>query len=134
VELNHRNKPDPTPTTLQAMRSFVVALLAMAAAVSARKKVVLQSGLSAESNAERWHAVRSSEGAWTAVRDSDLADKAASAAWAELDNKVTEEGWAYLRVTTNPTFSDTEQAYAAGYIEGNVTAGMIAQVRGVLRG
>ncbi|XP_060577603.1 putative phospholipase B-like 2 [Ruditapes philippinarum] len=40
---------------------------------------------------------------------------------AEFSNKVNETGWSYLSVTTNGDYTDEEQSYAAGAIEGYLT-------------
>lgn len=42
----------------------------------------------------------------------------ASAKW---NDRVMNDGWAYLTVTTNESISNVDQALAAGYIEGAIT-------------
>lgn len=44
-----------------------------------------------------------------------------SVATAEFSNEIKESGWAFLRVVTNEDYSDGEQAYGAGLLEGNLT-------------
>ncbi|XP_033098666.1 putative phospholipase B-like 2 [Anneissia japonica] len=46
-------------------------------------------------------------------------------AWANYTDDVEDTGWSHLTVTTNPDYDDTVQAYAAGVVEGYVSAGPI---------
>ena len=43
------------------------------------------------------------------------------------DDQVTATGWSYLHVESDPTLPSDEQAYAAGFAEGYLTAARIAQ-------
>jgi len=43
----------------------------------------------------------------------------------EYRNEINETGWAHLEVETNPLASDVEQARAAGYFEGYITADLV---------
>eukprot|EP00698_Gefionella_okellyi_P011426 TRINITY_DN3008_c0_g1_i2.p2 TRINITY_DN3008_c0_g1~~TRINITY_DN3008_c0_g1_i2.p2 ORF type:complete len:241 (+),score=38.28 TRINITY_DN3008_c0_g1_i2:61-783(+) len=43
---------------------------------------------------------------------------AGAAAQISLDDKMETEGWIYMHVTSDASFSDELQAYSAGYIEG----------------
>jgi hypothetical protein len=42
-------------------------------------------------------------------------------AYASISDQVNSTGWAFLSVTTNPQFSDHDQAFAAGCLEGRLT-------------
>lgn len=46
--------------------------------------------------------------------------------WAGFLNSINSTGWAILEIETNPYFSDSRQAYAAGYLEGSLTSNLIA--------
>jgi hypothetical protein len=48
-------------------------------------------------------------------------------AWAQFDPTMGTLGWDILTVTTSPSFTDTQQAYAAGYVEGWSTRVRIQQ-------
>uniref|UniRef100_A0A8C3EKB2 Phospholipase B-like n=1 Tax=Corvus moneduloides TaxID=1196302 RepID=A0A8C3EKB2_CORMO len=45
----------------------------------------------------------------------------AAVAWASLDDRIPHVGWAFLEVTTNASYNDSLQAYAAGLAEAAVT-------------
>ncbi|KAM6340732.1 putative phospholipase B-like 2 isoform 1-T1 [Alca torda] len=45
----------------------------------------------------------------------------AAVAWASLDDRIPDVGWAFLEVTTNASYSDSLQAYAAGLAEAAVS-------------
>ncbi|XP_054700712.1 putative phospholipase B-like 2 [Grus americana] len=45
----------------------------------------------------------------------------AAVAWASLDDRIPTVGWAFLEVTTNASYSDSLQAYAAGLAEAAVS-------------
>ncbi|XP_057267237.1 putative phospholipase B-like 2 [Pezoporus wallicus] len=45
----------------------------------------------------------------------------AAVAWASLDDRIPAVGWAFLEVSTNASYSDTLQAYAAGLAEAAVS-------------
>ncbi|XP_042661575.1 putative phospholipase B-like 2 isoform X2 [Tyto alba] len=45
----------------------------------------------------------------------------AAVAWASLDDRISAVGWAFLEVTTNASYSDSLQAYAAGLAEAAVS-------------
>ncbi|XP_074015954.1 putative phospholipase B-like 2 [Numenius arquata] len=45
----------------------------------------------------------------------------AAVAWASLDDRIPAVGWAFLEVTTNASYSDNLQAYAAGLAEAAVS-------------
>merc|ERR1719318_242775 len=42
-------------------------------------------------------------------------------AWANFTNDQKDNGWMYLEISTNPAFSDEDQARAAGFAEGYLT-------------
>ncbi len=46
-------------------------------------------------------------------------------AWANFTDNMQKTGWNYLTVTTNPVFNDSFQSYAAGLLEGFLTADYI---------
>jgi hypothetical protein len=48
-------------------------------------------------------------------------------AYATFDDRVESTGWMFLRLTTSSTYSDAVQSYAAGYLEGYLSATRIAQ-------
>ncbi|XP_071946459.1 putative phospholipase B-like 2 [Antedon mediterranea] len=48
-----------------------------------------------------------------------------AAAWANYTDDVQNTGWSHLTVNTNPDYDDNVQAYAAGLVEGYITAGPI---------
>ncbi|EFA81154.1 phospholipase B-like protein [Heterostelium album PN500] len=48
-------------------------------------------------------------------------------AQAAYTNQMMEIGWGYISITTNPDFTDFQQAMAAGFIEGYLSADMIWQ-------
>ncbi|XP_068268516.1 putative phospholipase B-like 2 isoform X2 [Nyctibius grandis] len=45
----------------------------------------------------------------------------AAVAWASLDDRIPDVGWAFLEVATNASYSDSLQAYAAGLAEAAVS-------------
>ncbi|KAM9281001.1 putative phospholipase B-like 2 isoform 2-T2 [Morus bassanus] len=45
----------------------------------------------------------------------------AAVAWASLDDRIATVGWAFLEVTTNASYNDSLQAYAAGLAEAAVS-------------
>ncbi|XP_065707962.1 putative phospholipase B-like 2 [Patagioenas fasciata] len=45
----------------------------------------------------------------------------AAVAWASLDDRIPTVGWAFLEVTTNASYNDSLQAYAAGLAEAAVS-------------
>eukprot|EP00762_Andalucia_godoyi_P001362 ANDGO_04944.mRNA.1 Phospholipase B-like protein B len=57
----------------------------------------------------------------------DVLDKDTSTAYGSFEDSLEESGWMYLNVTTNSQFADPIQAYAAGYLEGYVSAERISQ-------
>lgn len=89
------------------MRRFVaVAFLA----------VLLQASLVASQQPGWWSAVGSQKNGCKVVQGR-LAD---AGAWASFANTMNTTGWAKLNVITNPTgFSDSDQAYLAGCVEGS---------------
>ncbi|XP_078410184.1 putative phospholipase B-like 2 [Cetorhinus maximus] len=42
-------------------------------------------------------------------------------AWANFTDRIKDSGWSYLELTTNGTYNDSLQAYAAGVVEAAVT-------------
>eukprot|EP00128_Syssomonas_multiformis_P006089 Colp12_sorted_trinity150504_noHs@9576 len=46
-------------------------------------------------------------------------------AWASFDDALETKGWGELKIRTNRAFKDTQQSYAAGYLEGALTANRI---------
>ncbi|OBS58830.1 hypothetical protein A6R68_10027 [Neotoma lepida] len=46
-------------------------------------------------------------------------------AWANLTNAIRETGWAYLDLSTNGSYNDSLQAYAAGVVEASVSEELI---------
>ncbi|XP_067135392.1 putative phospholipase B-like 2 [Centruroides vittatus] len=48
-------------------------------------------------------------------------------AWGSLQDDISNTGWSYLEVHTNPSYSDSFQAYAAGLVEGYLTADLISK-------
>lgn len=44
---------------------------------------------------------------------------------ASFSNQIRENGWSFLRVVTNEVYSDEEQAYGAGLLEGNLTCDLM---------
>ncbi|XP_023243067.1 putative phospholipase B-like 2 [Centruroides sculpturatus] len=50
-----------------------------------------------------------------------------SVAWANFKDGIFTTGWSYLEVHTNPLYSDSFQAYAAGLVEGYLTTDLISK-------
>ncbi|XP_023216254.1 putative phospholipase B-like 2 [Centruroides sculpturatus] len=50
-----------------------------------------------------------------------------SVAWASFEDGIFTTGWSYLEVHTDPSYSDSFQAYAAGLVEGYLTADLISK-------
>lgn len=77
-------------------------------------------------HAVRYNLVQVAPGQLTLLSEtqSNLADfnDPSVAVVGEYNSTIMQTGWDVLKVTSNPSFSDEDQAYAAGYFEGLVTA------------
>ncbi|XP_006823350.1 putative phospholipase B-like 2, partial [Saccoglossus kowalevskii] len=58
------------------------------------------------------------------VVDQDVKNAVARA---NFTDDISQTGWSYLTVSTNPVYDDTIQAYAAGLVEGHITSTRIYQ-------
>uniref|UniRef100_A0A2I9LPG8 Phospholipase B-like n=1 Tax=Centruroides hentzi TaxID=88313 RepID=A0A2I9LPG8_9SCOR len=58
------------------------------------------------------------------IRDSIVNN---SVAWGSFKDQIAETGWSLLEVHTNASYNDSFQAYAAGLVEGYLTADLISK-------
>jgi len=66
------------------------------------------------------------------LADCERAPSANTVAWGRFDDDISSTGWADLTVKTSPHHTDLDQAHAAGYLEGAISANRIYQISRVV--
>merc|ERR1712226_263403 len=57
--------------------------------------------------------------------DGELRKTENTVAWGNFTNMVNATGWSFIEIQTDPKFPDKIQAFAAGYLEGYLSADLI---------